>query len=97
MEITSFVLGMLVVVLILGIVAGVFSAHKVFKLQEELSSIMNSIHIENDNIYRKIQENSELDNRRIDGEIDRTDHLIQDVYRTMNSRFDKLENKLTTK
>jgi ribosome-associated translation inhibitor RaiA len=38
---------------------------------------------------------SELDNRRIDNEIVRTDGLIEDVYRSIDSRLDKLENKLT--
>jgi hypothetical protein len=39
--------------------------------------------------------NSELDNRRIDGEIDRTDKIVDDIYRTIDSRLDKLELKLT--
>ena len=42
-----------------------------------------------------IDQNSELDNRRIDGEIDRTDKIADDIYRTIDSRLDKLEAKLT--
>jgi hypothetical protein len=46
-------------------------------------------------IYNEINRNSELDNRRIDGEIDRTNKIVDDIYRTIDSRLDKLEVKLT--
>ena len=79
------------------------------KIEKELSSTRDSItgiYREIDNVHRRIQEVSDLDNRRIDGEIDRVDKIASDIhrrvdtdidgiYRTLDSRFDKLENKLT--
>ena len=109
MEYASFVLGVLSIIFILMVV-GMFRINK--KLEKTIESLWGfenykkDIASEIDTIHRRIQEVSDMDNRRIDGEIDRVDKIASDIhrrvdtdidgiYRTLDSRFDKLENKLT--
>jgi ribosome-associated translation inhibitor RaiA len=91
MEILNFVLGMFTIIFI-GMIVGIFMmARNIKYLKQNINDIWNGLN----DAHRRIAEVSELDNRRIDGEIDRTNHLIDDVYRAIDSRLDKLENKLT--
>ena len=100
MEYTSFILGVLSVIFILMVV-GMFRISRRLDKLEELKSyhddFIKEYSKEVESLYRRIHEVSDLDNRRIDGEIDRVDHLLSDVYRSIDSRFDKLENKLLPK
>lgn len=90
MEITSFVLGVLSVIFILGIIVGFLGASKIEKLEQKTNSLIREI----EDCNRYASQISELDNRRIDGEIDRVNDLIKTVYKDVDSRFDKFENKL---
>jgi hypothetical protein len=90
MEITSFALGILSVIFLLGIVVHVFSALKISKLEKEINSIKMDIA----DIHRRISEVSELDNRRIDNEVGRVDELVNNIYRDIDSRFDKFQNRI---
>lgn len=83
-EILAFVLGISVVLLIVGAMLLV----KTIKKVEELDSRVN------DNIY-EIRQNYELINRRIDQEIDRVNLIHKDTLSYIDSRVDKLEQKLT--
>jgi hypothetical protein len=83
-EILSFVLGISVVLIILGAVLLV----KVIKKVEKLESN------EKNNIYW-IQKNDKLINRRVDQEIDRVNKLHRESISYVDSRVDKLEQKLT--
>ena len=83
-EILAFVLGISVVLLIVGAMLLV----KTIKKVEELDSRVN------DNIY-EVQKNDELINRRVDQEIDRMDLIHKDTLSYIDSRVDKLEQKLT--
>jgi site-specific DNA-adenine methylase len=88
-----FVLGMLSVIFI-GMIVGMFRINEqVSKNSEKLKSIEETIV----DIYNVIGRNSELIDRRVDGEIDRTNHMVDEVYRSIDSRFDKFENKLKEK
>ena len=91
MEILNFILGMFTIIFI-GMVVGMFMVASNIKY---LKQNINDIWIELQNAQRRISEVSELDNRRIDSEIDRTNQMIDEVYRSIDSRLDKLENKLT--
>lgn len=94
MDILSFGLGIGSVVFITSVIIAVLSFVKLGKLNKRIKEIELNLSNNVDYIYNEINRNSELDNRRIDGEISRTDSLIDTVYRTMDSRFDKLETKL---
>ena len=95
MDIISFGLGISSVVVIILILVTVHSFVKLEKLKEKVNSLETDYPIRFEDILRTIDQNCELDNRRIDGEIGRTDKLVEDVYRTIDSRLDKLEAKLT--
>lgn len=83
-EILAFVLGINVVLLIVGAMLLVKTIKKVEKLESN----------EKDNIYW-IQKNDELTNRRVDQEIDRINLIHKDTLSYIDSRVDKLEQKLT--
>ena len=95
MDIISFSLGISSVVVIILILVAVYTIVKVGELKEKVNSIETDYSARFEDILRIIDQNLELDNRRIDGEIGRTDKLVEDVYRTIDSRLDKLEAKLT--
>lgn len=84
MEITSFVLGILSVVFLLGIIVGVFGARKITKLENETSLLTREIN----ECHRHISRITELDNRRIDGEIDRTNRMVDNVSSELHRRID---------
>ena len=99
MEYTSFILGVLSVIFILMVVGMFRISQRVDKTENGVSHIQENakwFNTEIDNVHRRINEVSELDNRRVDGEIDRVNKLVDDIYRAIDSRFDKLENKLKT-
>jgi hypothetical protein len=85
METMSFVLGASTGVVIAIAIVAVLGFVKAKKTEQKLRYIEESILT----IYGVIARNSELDNRRIDQEIDRTNNLVTDVYRTIDSRLDK--------
>jgi predicted Holliday junction resolvase-like endonuclease len=95
MDIISFGLGISSVVVIILILVTVHTFVKLEKLKEKVNSLETDYPTRFEDILRTIDQNCELDNRRIDGEIDRTDKLVEDVYRTIDSRLDKLEARLT--
>ena len=81
MEILSFVLGMSVVVVIAVSVVAVMGFVKARKIEEELERI-------GEDVYRKIDSNQTDFNRR-------ADELENNVFSQLDSRLDKLEQKLT--
>jgi signal transduction histidine kinase len=83
MEILSFVLGMSVVVVIAVSVVAVIGFVKARKIEKELESI-------SEDLYRLIDRNETDFNRRVD-------ELETNIFSQLDSRLDKLENKLITK
>jgi signal transduction histidine kinase len=83
MEILSFVLGMSVVVVIAVSIVAVIGFVKARKIEKELESI-------SEDIYRLIDKNETDFNRRVD-------ELETNIFSQLDSRLDKLENKLVTK
>ena len=81
MEILSFVLGMSVVVVIAVSVVAVIGFVKARKIEKELERI-------GEDVYRKIDRNQTDFNRR-------ADELENNVFSQLDSRLDKLEQKLT--
>ena len=83
MEILSFVLGMSAVVVIAVSVVAVIGFVKARKIEKELERI-------GEDVYRKIDSNQTDFNRR-------ADELENNIFSQLDSRLDKLENKLITK
>ena len=83
MEILSFVLGMSVVVVIAVSVVAVIGFVKARKIEKELERI-------GEDVYRQIERNQIDYNRR-------ADELENNIFSQLDSRLDKLENKLITK
>ena len=81
MEILSFVLGMSVVVVIAVSVVAVIGFVKARKIEKELERI-------GEDVYRQIERNQIDYNRR-------ADELENNVFSQLDSRLDKLEQKLT--
>ena len=83
MEILSFVLGMSVVVVIAVSVVAVIGFVKARKIEKELEHM-------GEDIYRQIDSNQTEFHRR-------TDELENHIFSQLDSRLDKLEQKLTNK
>lgn len=83
MDILSFGLGIVVVVIIGLSVISVIAFVKSRKIQRQIDNLEAAI-------YREIQSEIAETHRRIDD-------FEKDVYSQLDSRLDKLENKLTTK
>ena len=81
MEILSFVLGMSVVVVIAVSVVAVIGFVKARKIEKELEHI-------SEDLYRQIERNQIDYNRR-------ADELENHIFSQLDSRLDKLEQKLT--
>lgn len=104
MDILSFLLGVSVVLILMGVMV-IFSMYR--KITELGKKLTTTISIQDDQ-FRIIDSNREEIHRRIDKEIDRVDKLTNDIYekivrsnnqteKLIDSRLDKLENKLKTK
>ena len=83
MDILSFGLGIAVVVIVGLSVISVIAFFKVRKIERQIENLEAAI-------YREIQSEIAETHRRIDD-------FEKDVYSQLDSRLDKLENKLTTK
>ena len=80
----TFGLGAFTVLIILGIVV-------VFKLVKQVKGLISKTK----EIEHWLSQSEELLNRRIDQEIDRVNKTDTDLYSFIDSRLDKLENKLS--
>ena len=94
-------LGMVMVLGILGVIVVVRMYSSIKKLKGLARTQQEIIN----NIYLRIDEVDQMINRRIDGEIKRTDELstdtnrylnakVDEIYRFVDSRLDKITNKL---
>ena len=100
-DLTSFIMG-------IGLVLGVLGVGVVVMMYKQINRLKNkcfSMEQSQGHIYNDINRVSEELHRRIDGEIRRTDDLftdsnryvnkhIEEVYKVMDSRLDRLTNKL---
>ena len=97
MEILSFVLGMSLVVVIAIAVVAVIGFVKARKIEEETNSIHTIMGNESERVSRDIADT----HQRIDAVRNelhrRVDELENNVFSQLDSRLDKLEQKLTIK
>ena len=107
-DLTSFIMGIGLVLGVLGVGVVVMMYIQIKRLKNKCSQLEQV----QGHIFDNINRTDEYLNRRIDGEIKRTDELyaetnryinakaeethkgLDDVYRTIDSRLDKLTNKL---
>lgn len=100
-DLTSFIMGIGLVLGVLGVGVMVMMYKQINRLKNKCFSMEQS----QGHIYNDINRVSEELHRRIDGEIRRTDDLftdsnrylnkhIEEVYKVMDSRLDRLTNKL---
>ena len=87
MENLNFVLGILstVGVFLLG-----YTSVGMFKVKNQVSNIFSAT----DDLYRIVEEKHSIISRELEREQESVSNRIDDIYRQMDSRFDKLENKL---
>lgn len=90
METLSFILGVASVVIIAVSIVTVYATVKVSKLSKELEQTQLSSSRDMERVYREMHELINDSNRRII-------EAEQNMFRQMDSRFDKLENKLSNK
>ncbi len=88
MDILSFILGMSVVVVIAVAVVAVSAFVKVSKTNKDIKDRFEALYRDVDNLHRVIGQENENQNRE-------RDTIINDIYRTIDSRFDKLESKFS--
>ena len=87
-QIAAFLLGVIIALVMGLIIVGVLMAFRTSKLAKQNEESIR-------NIEEWISRNDELVNRRIDEEINRTDKMIGNLYSAIDSRFDKLDSKIT--
>lgn len=94
METIYFILGML------SVAVG-YTAGSMFKLSKGLNEKMKDVIKEStqddiSNLYIELQNVERELNHRIDGEIRRTDSMVDEIHRTIDSRVDKLSNNISS-
>ena len=90
MDILSFLLGISVVLILMGVMV-IFSMYrKITNLGEKLTT---TIDIQNDQ-FRLIDSNREEIHRRIDGEIGRVDKLTNDLFGLIDSRSETINSRI---
>ena len=89
----AFVLGVLSVLAIVGVYRMFKVAFRVKDLQEDLDDLRNVIN----EIEMDLGQTSDLLDRRIDGEIDRVDNSVEELYKYIDSRTDKMESRCDSK
>ena len=90
MDILSFILGMSVVVVTAVAVVAVMAFVKVNKTNKDIKDQFQSLYASVDDLHRIIGQENENQNRE-------RDTVVNEIYRTIDSRLDKLESKLLIK
>jgi len=90
METLSFILGIASVVVIATAIVAVYAFVKVNKVQIRVNDQEMSLSREIENIHRTIDTEIQNVSRHVD-------NVERDIYSQIDSRFDRLENKLTSK
>lgn len=98
METLSFILGIALVVVIAIAVVATYAFVKVGKIQREIENTDRELVTKESGIYQYISAEISALHRRID-ELEtnmsrRVDEFEKDIYSQLDSRLDKLENKL---
>jgi hypothetical protein len=90
METLAFILGIALVVVIAIAIVAIFAFVKVGKLQNQIRNFDGR----EVNIYNSISSQTDWINRRIDETERNINELGKEVFSQLDSRLDKLENKL---
>ena len=87
MENLEFILGILTTIGVFGLGYAIVGVFKVKTKTNDLVSEINNAYMAIENLENDVRINSDSQERGLQGQID-------DVYRSIDSRFDKFENKL---
>jgi predicted PurR-regulated permease PerM len=90
METLSFVLGIAFVVVIAIAIVAVYAFVKVNKTRKELEEIQRGLNTDISQLYQRMAEESRHTHQRVD-------LFEKEIFGQLDSRLDKLENKLTNK
>jgi hypothetical protein len=90
METLSFILGIAFIVVIALSVVATYAFVKVLKTRKEIDNLVRDLDMRFGDVYQRIHDNSASIHRRIDD-------FEKDIYSQLDSRLDKLENKLINK
>ena len=88
MENLEFVLGMVTSIGVLGLGYAIVGIVKVKQRSDDFEEVINGTQLDLDNSQREIH-------LRVDGEVKDLSNQIDNLYRHIDSRFDKFENRLT--
>tara|TARA_B110000444_G_scaffold239370_1_gene253721 strand:+ start:1806 stop:2129 length:324 start_codon:yes stop_codon:yes gene_type:complete len=88
MENLEFVLGMVTSIGVLGLGYAIVGIVKVKQRSDDFEEVINGTQLDLDNSQREIH-------LRVDGEVKDLRDQIDNLYRHIDSRFDKFENRLT--
>jgi hypothetical protein len=83
MDITSFTLGILSVAFTFNLVGAVFNLVMVYKLKREINEF-----------NQMISDTTNWTSNKFDSTYDKIDTVIRDIMRTLDSRFDKMTNRI---
>ncbi len=96
MELLSFSLGIAFVAVVAIAAVAVYAFVRVNNLNTQIRDLRQVLHENTDHIYRSISTESGNIFQRINEVQKQTDDIAQDIYRTIDSRCDKLESKLSS-
>ena len=96
MDALSFSLGIAFVAVVAIAAVAVYAFVKVNKLDTNLKNLHHVLDQNVDHIYRSLTTETSTIHSRIDEAQKQTGDMVQGIYSQMDSRFDKLENKLST-
>ena len=88
MDTLSFILGIALVVVAALAVVATFAFVKVIRITNQLDHTQRDVDLKFSEVFQTISEDTRHIHQRIDG-------FERDVYSQLDSRLDKLENKLT--
>ena len=88
MENLEFVLGMLTAIGVFGLGYAIVGIVKVKQRSNDFEEVINGTQLDLDNNQREFH-------LRVDGEVKDLNGQIENLYRHIDSRFDKFENRLT--
>jgi len=97
MDILSFILGISVVVVIALAVVAVIGLVRVNRVKSQINDITQIMNRDREESDRRIGETYRDMNDRFVGLHDDFKRETDNIYRTIDSRFDKLENKISNK
>ena len=97
MEITSFILGVCAVIVLMMVVGTFVNYMSVKQLKEHLDTLERDVHSEVQVLTQNLDKETERLINYVDGLHNNNQDNMNEIYRYIDSRFDKMENKVNTR